>query len=158
PTSRLFAVDAGGGALLDRGVYLVSLAQSLLGEPVSVQAEAQLAETGVDAHSAYQLRFADGAVAQLWASLSVRGTNAFGFAGDKGRLSLHEPFYAAHRYSVAFDAPAPVQGRRAAGTGHGLAARMKQAAVRVGLGRRVDWLRGARRHLASHAMPFPGYG
>jgi predicted dehydrogenase len=158
PASRLFALDAGGGALLDRGVYLVSLAQSLLGEPVSVQADAQLAGTGVDAHSAYQLRFADGAVAQLWASLSVRGTNAFAFVGDKGRVVLHEPFYAAHRYSVAFDEPAPSRPQGAAASGGGLAARVKEAAVRAGLGRRVDWLRGARRHLASHSNPFPGYG
>ena len=35
--SRFYSKELGGGALLDRGVYLVSLAQAILGEPVRIQ-------------------------------------------------------------------------------------------------------------------------
>src|ERR1700738_1146680 len=38
--SRLFDINMGGGALLERGVYLLSLAQQLLGVPYSIRGTA----------------------------------------------------------------------------------------------------------------------
>ena len=155
PSSRFFAPELGGGALLDRGVYLVSLAQALLGEPVAVQASAQFAATGVDEQSAYQLQFADGAIAQFWAGLTVRGTNSFVVVAEEGQIRLHEPFYGAHRLSVSHHAPAQTPPRD---PGAGLGARIKRALVQQGVSRRVDWLRSVQRHLGSRSMPFAGNG
>jgi len=51
PGDRLFALELGGGALLDLGVYVVSFAQHFLGAPDRVTATGSLAPTGVDAEA-----------------------------------------------------------------------------------------------------------
>jgi len=83
--------------MLDRGVYLISLAQHLLGRPQSIGGTAFLGQTGVDEQSSYQLTYVGGALADLAASLRVRGTNEVWIFGDGGLLRLCEPFYRAHR-------------------------------------------------------------
>ena len=71
PTDRLFALDLGGGALLDLGVYVVSFAQMLLGTPDSVTAVGSRFSTGVDAEAGLLLGWADGRSATL--TISLRG-------------------------------------------------------------------------------------
>lgn len=95
--ARFFDRQLGGGAMLDRGVYLISLAQHLLGRPQSIGGKATLGPTGVDEQSGYQLTYAGGALADLAASLRVRGTNEVWIFGEGGLLRLCEPFYRAHR-------------------------------------------------------------
>ena len=97
---RLFDTEMGGGALLDLGVYLISLAHQLLGLPQSISGTTRLGATGVDEQSAYQLLYANGALADLWASLQVRGTNEVVIFGERGMLRLCEPFYCAYRFIV----------------------------------------------------------
>jgi predicted dehydrogenase len=48
PNSRLFNKALGGGASLDLGVYLLSLATFLFGAPASVSGQWKAAESGVD--------------------------------------------------------------------------------------------------------------
>jgi predicted dehydrogenase len=69
PADRLFALELGGGALLDLGVYVVSFAQLLLGAPDTVTATGSLFPTGVDAEAALLLGYADGRSATLLTSL-----------------------------------------------------------------------------------------
>jgi predicted dehydrogenase len=69
PTDRLFAQELGGGALLDLGVYVVSFAQMLLGDPDTVTATGSTFETGVDAEASVLLGYADGRSATLMTSL-----------------------------------------------------------------------------------------
>ncbi len=95
--SRFFDANAGGGALLDRGVYLISLAQHLLGAPESISGSAYLGSTGVDEQSAYQLVHKGGALADFAASLRTRGTNEVTISGERGVIRMGEPFYRAHR-------------------------------------------------------------
>jgi predicted dehydrogenase len=95
--ARFFDPELGGGAMLDRGVYLISLAQHLLGRPHSISGTACLGTTGVDEQSGYQFTYAGGALADLAASLRVRGTNEVWIFGEGGILRLCEPFYRAHR-------------------------------------------------------------
>ncbi len=97
PGNRLFDLNCGGGALLDRGVYLISLAQQLLGTPQLVRGSACLGSTGVDEQSAYHLVYPTGSLADFVASFHVRGTNEVVIYGELGRLHLCEPFYRAHR-------------------------------------------------------------
>jgi predicted dehydrogenase len=98
--SRLFDIKLGGGALLDRGVYLISLAQHLLGSPDLIHGTAVIGPTGVDEQSSYQLVFAGTAIADLAASLLVRGTNDFLISAERGSLRLCEPFFCAHRLEM----------------------------------------------------------
>ena len=69
PADRLFALELGGGALLDLGVYVVSFAQMLLGTPDTVTATGSLFPTGVDAEAALLLGYDDGRSATLLTSL-----------------------------------------------------------------------------------------
>ncbi|MUM17786.1 Gfo/Idh/MocA family oxidoreductase [Mycobacterium sp. CBMA271] len=69
PDDRLFNPALGGGALLDLGVYVVSLAQYFLGDPAAVVAHGSLFPTGVDAEAGLLLRYDDGCAATLLCSL-----------------------------------------------------------------------------------------
>lgn len=65
PGHRLLDPALGGGALLDLGVYPVSFAHLLLGEPDEVQAWAHLTEDGVDDNTGMLLGYDSGAMAVL---------------------------------------------------------------------------------------------
>jgi predicted dehydrogenase len=69
PVDRLFAMELGGGALLDLGVYVVSFAQMLLGTPERVVAAGSRFPSGADADAALLLDFGDGRTASLTTSL-----------------------------------------------------------------------------------------
>jgi predicted dehydrogenase len=69
PSDRLFDLALGGGALLDLGVYVVSFAQMLLGNPDTVTATGSRFDSGVDAEAALLLGWADGRSATLTTSL-----------------------------------------------------------------------------------------
>ncbi|SDF15507.1 Predicted dehydrogenase [Blastococcus fimeti] len=84
PADRLFALELGGGALLDLGVYVVSFAQMLLGTPQRVVATGSVFPTGVDAEVALLLGYDDGRAATLLTSLrqALPGqARVFGTAG-----------------------------------------------------------------------------
>lgn len=153
----LFDPAAGGGALLDRGVYLVSLAHHFLGVPDEVDGIAQIDASGVDVQSTYQLGFASGAVAAFSASLAVHGSNDFQVFGERGRLHLHDPFYRARRLSfqpswVPPDEPAS----NAASSGWKAALRGSSAAqaARAALDPLLQRLSGRR----TTSMSFAGHG
>ncbi|NEK57642.1 Gfo/Idh/MocA family oxidoreductase [Geodermatophilus sabuli] len=69
PDDRLFALELGGGALLDLGVYVVSFAQMLLGPPDTVTVAGSLFPTGADAEAGLLLGYGDGRSATLTTSL-----------------------------------------------------------------------------------------
>jgi predicted dehydrogenase len=93
PASRLFAPALGGGALLDLGVYPVSLASFVLGAPQSVHAVATSTDTGVDAQCSAILRYASGAHATVHTTLEVNMPSRAVIAGTEGRIELSGPLY-----------------------------------------------------------------
>ena len=93
PDGRLFAPSLAGGALLDVGVYPVSLAHHLLGPPASVQATATLAATGVDASVGILLGYETGATAALSASLIGTLPNTASISGTDGWIELPRSFH-----------------------------------------------------------------
>ncbi|HVU05889.1 MAG TPA: Gfo/Idh/MocA family oxidoreductase [Polyangiaceae bacterium] len=99
-SSRFFDLAAGGGALLDRGVYPISLAHYLLGEPAEATGQAFIGSTGVDEQDAVVLRYSSGALASLGASLTARLGNDAVIVGSRGEIRIHEPFYAPHRVTI----------------------------------------------------------
>jgi len=90
----------GGGALLDLGVYLISLAQHLLGPPLTATGVATLTAEGADEQSAYELAWAGGALGDFASSLRVRSSNEFVVTGDRGQLRLCDPFYRPDRFVI----------------------------------------------------------
>ena len=64
--------DMGGGALLDAGSYAMSLIRLAFGEaPLSVMANAHMADSGVDISTSATLFFSKGRTAQLYCAMNV---------------------------------------------------------------------------------------
>ena len=88
PTDRLVAPDLGGGALLDMGIYPLTLAHLVLGAPEAVTGTAVLTEDGIDLDVAMAGRYPGGAVAAMSASLSSWSDRSAAIATDTGRIEL----------------------------------------------------------------------
>jgi predicted dehydrogenase len=109
PDGRFFSRALGGGVLLDRGVYLLSLAFFLLGQPEAAAGRASIGPTGVDEQMAALLTYPAGALAVLTASLRSRQRNEALIIGAQGQVRIHEPFFAPRRVSLAtFTEPAAI--------------------------------------------------
>ncbi|MFG3493860.1 Gfo/Idh/MocA family protein [Streptomyces sp. NPDC047928] len=93
PGHRLRDPAAGGGALLDLGVYPVSFAQLLLGEPDRVQAEALLSPEGVDLNTGMLLGWDSGATALLSCSIVADTPLTASVTGTAGRIEFPRGFF-----------------------------------------------------------------
>ncbi|MDA1192670.1 MAG: Gfo/Idh/MocA family oxidoreductase, partial [Candidatus Poribacteria bacterium] len=71
PKSRLFDPALGGGALLDVGVYPVSLASMVFGNATRIATLANLGETGVDEEAGIVLGYEGGQIAALHTAVRV---------------------------------------------------------------------------------------
>jgi len=81
----------GGGALLDIGIYPVSLCHYLFDEiPSMVKSIASIGETGVDVQSTINLGFKSGRVADFCCSLNAQAPGLGHIMGSKGRIVLPE--------------------------------------------------------------------
>jgi predicted dehydrogenase len=98
--SRLFAKEAGGGALLDIGIYPLSIAAYLLGPVQQAQAEAVLSETGVDTQTAFSLRHRNGALSSCLCSITAATSSRLIVSGSRGSIELHAPFYMSHALTI----------------------------------------------------------
>jgi len=110
PASRLFDPALGGGALLDLGIYPLSLSRLLLGEPAETAVAGTLTSTGVDAESTLALTFRGGARALLDQSIVTELPGTALLVGSAGWAELSPPFHAATRLVVQTDGE-PVQHR-----------------------------------------------
>ncbi|MCR2817115.1 Gfo/Idh/MocA family protein [Microbacterium jiangjiandongii] len=94
PSHRLNALELGGGALLDLGIYPVSFVWDVLGAPSSVRAVARLAETGADAEVATVMTHGSGAVSSTVSSSRAAGPNTAHVVGTEGRIDIDRTWYA----------------------------------------------------------------
>lgn len=93
PAHRLNALELGGGALLDLGIYPVSFAWDLLGAPVDIRALGRLGETGADTEVAIALTHASGAVSSLVTSSRAVGPNTAHIIGTEARIEIDRVWY-----------------------------------------------------------------
>jgi predicted dehydrogenase len=93
PSHALFDPARGGGALLDLGVYSVSLALLLLGPVREVQSQVTFGPTGVDEHVTAMLAHAGGRQSVVTASIRSQLSNRASVSGTDGWAQLHEPLY-----------------------------------------------------------------
>lgn len=93
PADRLFALGLGGGTLLDLGVYTVSFAQMLLGDPRRVVAAGALLPTGVDGESALLLDYGDGRSASLTSSFRSPTPGTARVFGTDGWIEVPPRFH-----------------------------------------------------------------
>ncbi|CAL4860198.1 Gfo/Idh/MocA family oxidoreductase [Microbacterium sp. MM2322] len=100
PAHRLNDLSLGGGALLDLGIYPVSFAWDILGEPDEIRASGRLGETGADTDVAISVRHASGGVSSLLTSMRGAGANAAQIVGTTGRIEIDGVFYAPTSFRV----------------------------------------------------------
>lgn len=93
PSHRLRARALGGGALLDLGVYPVTIAHLLLGVPDQIRAWARLGDDGVDENTGMIFGYASGALASL--TCGIRGDTGVTatITGTRGRIELPAGFF-----------------------------------------------------------------
>lgn len=93
PEHRMRARTLGGGALLDLGIYPLSLAHLLLGAPQHVRAWARISPEQVDENTGMVLGWDSGAVATLSCGMIGPTAVTAAITGTTGRIDLPEPFY-----------------------------------------------------------------
>ncbi|MFI1003361.1 Gfo/Idh/MocA family protein [Streptomyces galbus] len=98
PAHRLRDPAQGGGALLDLGVYPVSFAQLLLGEPAGIAAQAVLSDEGVDLQTGAVLSWDSGALAALHCSIDGGTGTTASVTGTRGRIDLPAGFFHPERF------------------------------------------------------------
>jgi predicted dehydrogenase len=91
--SRLFGPEFGGGALLDVGVYPVSLSSLLFGPPTRIVSAANLGPTGVDEEAAMILTHRGGETAILHTAIRLDTAQEAVITGIGGRIRIHSPWW-----------------------------------------------------------------
>ncbi len=90
-------IDLAGGALLDLGIYPISLARFLTGEPAGaptdVRALARLGPSGVDSTLGGVLRIGDDVISVFHTSLDATSTLRATIIGSEGRIDIDPPFW-----------------------------------------------------------------
>lgn len=86
--NRLFAPGLGGGALLDCGVYPISFAAMVMGQPNQVSGLATLGETGVDEQAGIVLKNDNGQLAVIAITIQANGPRTASILGTKGRIDV----------------------------------------------------------------------
>ena len=97
---RAFVLEAGGGALLDVGIYPVSFAAMLLGKPSDIIAAADLSDGGVDVTTSIILRHTGGAHAILNTTMLGDTANGATITGSLGRIDIHPEFFRPTSFSI----------------------------------------------------------
>ena len=94
PKHRLNALELGGGALLDLGIYPISFAFDILGQPTEVLASGRLKATGADAEVSTIFRYANGACALTVSASDAPGSNRAEINGTEGHVEIDGVWYA----------------------------------------------------------------
>ncbi len=115
---RLWNPDLAGGALLDIGVYPISLGSMLLGTPDQVRAVSVSAPTGVDASMAIAARYPGGAVGLYHCGLQANLPATASITGTAGFITVGEPFFRPSGFTVQTGGT-PSREYSLAVTGHG---------------------------------------
>ena len=89
PADRRYALELGGGALLDLGVYTLSLASMVMGPPGRISAMAHLGQTGVDEQAGIILEYEGGRMSTLYTTLRVDSPVEAVLLGTQGHLRIH---------------------------------------------------------------------
>jgi len=97
---RLFNAELAGGALLDLGVYAVSLGHALFGAPSKISGSARLGETGVDEDGAIVLDHGQGRFTLAYQSLRVATPREAVIRGTAGEIRLPEPWWGASAFTL----------------------------------------------------------
>ena len=100
PDGRHRRADLAGGAMLDLGIYPISFARYLLGDPLGVSAHGVLADTGVDASVGGVISFTGGRLAVFHTTLDLLTNLRATVYGTLGRIEVDPPFWFTSGFTV----------------------------------------------------------
>ena len=100
PEHRVFNPALGGGALLDLGIYPLSVAAGLLGPVLEVRAQAQMGPTGVDVQTGFMLKHAGGGMSVCSCSFLARSPAELTVSGELGQVRMNTMFHRATSVTV----------------------------------------------------------
>ena len=100
PQHRILNHELGGGALLDIGVYSLSVAAGLLGRVSEIRAQAQFGPTGVDMQTAFTLKHEGGGLSSCGCSLHAHSPAELTVAGELGWVRMNGKFARATSITV----------------------------------------------------------
>ena len=95
PEHRVNKRELGGGALLDLGIYPLSIAHALLGPVASLQAQAVLGDGAVDLSTGWSMKHASGAMSICSCSLRARTPCELTVSGTLGSVRMDAMFHLA---------------------------------------------------------------
>ncbi len=95
PEHRVNKRELGGGALLDLGIYPLSISHALLGPVASLQAQAVLGESGVDLTTGWSMKHDSGAMSICSCSLRARTPSELTVSGTLGSVRMNAMFHLA---------------------------------------------------------------
>ena len=90
---RLVQPDLAGGALLDLGIYPISFAHMILGNPDSITSSAVMTDKGVDAQTSMLFTYKNGAQSILTTTMIAQTPCRAVVAGLDGWLEIDRTFY-----------------------------------------------------------------
>jgi len=104
PKGRLLNPELAGGALLDVGVYTVSLASMVFGRPpVRITSKAHLGSTGVDEQSEMLFGYENGRSAELSCAIRTQTPQQAVIVGTEGVIKIHSPFWSATTATISME-------------------------------------------------------
>lgn len=114
--ARLWDPDLGASALLDVGIYPLTFAHLVLGEPTGIAAAGIRSDRGIDVNGGATLTYASGAVASIAWTQVAWSDNRASIAGDRGLVEIpgrfHHPSGMTHTHDGRTDTVSePVTGR-----------------------------------------------
>lgn len=96
PEDRLFNPQLAGGALLDIGIYNLSVSQWVLARnPEGFSVSGHVGATGVDEQLAATLAYGEGLMSQFHCTLRAETANDFWIYGSEGHIRIHPMFWGA---------------------------------------------------------------
>ena len=98
--SRLFNKALGGGSVMDVGIYPISLATIIFGEPTDIKTIAKLTDTGVDESTNMLFKYANGQTAQLLSSIGFNTFIEAEIIGSKGKIKIDQPWFKATDFTL----------------------------------------------------------
>ena len=117
--ARLVDPQLAGGALLDLGIYPISFAHMILGNPTSITSKAVMTDRGVDAQTSMIFSYDNGAQAVLTTTMIEQTPCLAVVAGLHGWLEIDRTFYNPASMRVILN-DGSVTEYPSAYTGHGL--------------------------------------
>lgn len=103
-------LDGSPGALLDQGIYPVTLAHAVFGAPTTVTAAGRLRDDGLDFAEHFTFEYADGRYATGASSMVGLGESSAAVSGTKGWIEMPTMFWATTSLRIHADNVAQIFG------------------------------------------------